>query len=465
MLRSSYMKKQMIAMFTAGLLLAPTTSHAFTFNPNFIISDSDLTNKNALDLTQIQQFLKKGFLGSYVTADHQGIQRTAADIIYHTAQNVGINPKFLIVLLQKEQSLIQSQSPTDKQLDWATGYAVCDDCSMNDPAIARWKGFGKQVNSAALQFVEGYLADIAKTGTTKGRYGPGVEVEISGQKIVPENAATAAMYAYTPHVHGNKLFVQIWNNWFKTYHPNGTLLKANDSSEIYLIQNGTKRHIKSWSVFTSNFSPDRIITVGANQLAIYPEGRPLDFPNYSLLEDEIGNIYLLVDDSLRKLESREAFRRIGFVEDEIVKVTSDQLIGYATGDVLTENTTHPTGSLFAVEGGLAYYVQDGKRHIVLDDAILEARFAGAKPQVVAPVVIEQFREGAPVQLPDGVLVKSADEATVYVISDGMKRAIPSESSFIAYGWSWDDILTLPHNVLKIHPTGSSLDEPEYEENN
>jgi len=201
-----YMKNSHLYTLLTGALLvgAPINALAFDFNPNYILSDSELHDSFSMDLNQIQHFLSRGYLENYVTEDWQGNLKYASDIIWRAAQNNRINPKFLLVLLQKEQSLVEDNTPTDRQLDWATGYAVCDNCSKSDPAIQRWKGFGKQVNSAAMQFSDGYMADIEAVGSTQGIYGPDIPVIIDNQVLVPENAATASMYAYTPHIQGNQ---------------------------------------------------------------------------------------------------------------------------------------------------------------------------------------------------------------------------------------------------------------------
>lgn len=436
-------------------------ARSFAFNPNYIISDADLLDPYALTRDQIQHFLDRGFLGDYVTEDHEGIERSAADIIMQTAINVGISPKFLLVLLQKEQSLVEDDDPTDRQLDWATGYAVCDSCSKDDPAIQRWKGFGKQVNSAALQYVEGYLEDIEKHGTT-GPYGPGVEVEVDGEIVMPANAATAAMYAYTPHLHGNQVFVEIWNRWFQTLHPTGTLLQAEGQSGVWLVEYGTKRPIRSMSALMSRFNPDLIVTVSETQLANYPEGRPIDFPNYSLLKDQDGNIYLLTDESLRHIDSMETFRKIGFSIDEVVDILNEDVFAFSQGDPITAASLDPKGNLLQLEtNGAVFFVQDGFRHAILDRAILDAVFPNQTPEPVLPVVVEQYREGTPVLFPDGFLVKSTEDPTVYVISEGEKRPIPSEEVFTAYGWEWQNIVTTTEGALKQHETGAVIETPTF----
>ncbi|MDP2631330.1 MAG: hypothetical protein Q8P30_01005 [Candidatus Uhrbacteria bacterium] len=447
-----------IAIVIVSALVSP--NQAFAYDQNYILSDWDLTDPFALDLNQIQNFLERGYLADYKTEDSEGDVRYAADIIWNAAQNYNISPKFLLVLLQKEQSLIEDDSPTEKQLSWATGYAVCDDCSMSAPSIQRWKGFGKQVNSAAMQFSEGYLADIEATGSTQGKYGPGIPVEIDGEIIVPANAATAAMYAYTPHIHGNINFSRIWERWFSIQYPSGTLLKIAGESGVYLIEYGYKRPIESWSALLSRFNPSLMIEVAKNSLDLYPDGNPIAFPNYSLLQDDDGNIYLLVDDSLRHIDSMETFRYIGFAEDEIVKIENDDLAYFEKGLPLTMLSADPGEQLLQLSSnGAMFYIKDGYRHAITDKAILTARFPNAYLQSVQAVVVEQYAEGRALTLPDGYLIKSTDSPAVYVISEGERRSIGSEEIFLSYGWSWDDIVELSPSALNLHPLGLAIDNP------
>lgn len=450
------MKRFIFILFATVFLIPAQNAHA-AFNPNFLLSDWDLTDSFSMGLNEIQHFLDRGYLGDYKTEDWEGTTRYAADIILRSAQQNGVSPKFLLVLLQKEQSLVEDDDPSDRQLDWATGYAVCDSCSKDDPAIQRWKGFGKQVNSAAMQFSDGYLADIETYGSTQGKYGPGIEVEIDGEIVVPENAATAALYAYTPHLHGNSNFVNIWDRWFGFQHPTGTLLKVADEPGIYLIEYGYKRPIHSWSAFLSRFNPDLIIEVPSHVLDAYPEGRSIDFPNYSLLQDEAGNIYLLVDDALRHIDSMETFRQIGFMEDEIVEIDNADLVLFDEGDPITATTTFPQGVLMQLTTtGAVFYIENGSRHPIVDRAIMDAKFPNRTPILVEPVEVEQYTEGHQVTLPDGYLIKGS-EPTVYVIAEGERRPIPSESVFLSYGYSWDDILVLDDVAVNAHPLGLDIE--------
>lgn len=442
-----------IAGFLVALLLPAS---AFAFNPNYIISDAELTDSQAMDRDQIQAFLERGTLAEYRTEDWEGRTRYAADIIWRAAQQNGINPRFLLVLLQKEQSLVEDPDPTQKQYDWATGYGVCDDCSMTDAGVSRWQGFGKQVNSAALQFIEGYMADIESYGITAGKYGPDITITIDGTEVTPFNAATAAMYAYTPHLHGNSNFVAIWDRWFGKEYPTGTLLQAAGESGVWRIEHGYRRPITSQSALTSRYNKSLIITVAPTVLEQYPIGEEIALANYSLVKDEDGNIYLLVDDAMRHITSMEAFRSIGFSEAELVDITAREVASYAEGEPITVTTQDPSGRIVQLASGATFLLKDGQRMAILDPAVLEANFPYAVIEHAEPVEIEQYREGKFLKLPDGTLVRGIENPTVYVIADGERHTIDSEQTFNDYGYDWSNIIFVSDDVLNLHKIGADL---------
>ncbi len=451
--------KRFLALFAIlGLTLA-LPQESLAFDPNFVLSDTDLENPYAMSESQIQNYLDRGYLGSYKTENSDGEKMSATNIIYDAAQKYNLNPKFFLVLIQKEQSLVEDEDPTQDQLDWAAGYAVCDDCSKSDPALLRWKGFGKQINSAGMQFRDGYLTDIALWGKTQGKYGPDVPITIDDTTVIPANAATAALYAYTPHLHGNENFAKIWDRWFSLEYPSGTLAQASGTPDVYLLQYGEKRHIENWSAFITRFDPNLIVEVSPTVLDNYSNGNPIGFPNYSLLQDEDDIRYLLVDDTLRPIDSEETFRQIGFVEDQIVEISNSDIHDYDQGTSITADSQYPQGLVLQVKGTQTiYYIQDGQRHLIVDPLIYSARLHSAPTTIVESVEIEQYSEGKPLTIPDGYLIKTADEPTVYVVSDGLRREITSESAFLSYGWSWDDIKIVNSSALKLSKSGDPIAE-------
>ena len=166
---------------------------------------------------------------------------TAAAIIAKVGQACGINPRVLLVLLQKEQGLVTTTSPNATRYQKATGYA----CPDTAPCDSLYFGFSNQVYSAAHRFKE-YAA--RPRNYFPGRwntvlYNPNRDCGSSSVFIL--NQATAGLYTYTPYqpnaaalragygtgdgcsAYGNRNFYNYYTDWFgSTHEPGATEISA-----------------------------------------------------------------------------------------------------------------------------------------------------------------------------------------------------------------------------------------------
>jgi len=430
------------------LLASPSLAQ---FNPNYIISDNDLTDYDSMYMGQIQDFLvnKNSFLASYVDPN---IRITAAQAIYDSAHLHKINPKYILVLLQKEQSLIEDTSPTQDQLDWATGYGICDSCKKTDAKVQKYKGLTNQVDWGAGGTRYYFDHPNEFKFQVNGTY------NIDGQQVTIANAATQALYTYTPHLHGNENFYKIWQEWFSSSYLNGALLQNTEDGGIYLIRDGEKFPFLSKSAFLSRYNSfDRVLPASPTDLEKYPTGQAIEYPNYSLLQIPTGGIYLLDDDTLRPIISKEAFRLLGYNPEEIIPVASQDIFFYKIGQPISENSAYPTGAILQdkTTGG-RYFVQDGKKQPILAPEIINLYYKDRKINIVTPEELANYTTINPVELKDGELVTSPDSPAVYVISNGQKHAFVSAEVFLGLGYKWTNVVSVPSTILDLHLTGDTI---------
>jgi len=455
------MKHFIPLLLTISLLFSPLQALADHdtvpdgYDPGFIISDADLFATGTMKVEEIQAFLEeqKGLLKTHIEADIDGHIKTAAMIIHDAAERRQINPKALIVMLQKEQSLITDDTPKETQFHWATGYAVCDDCDVDHPFVQKFKGFAKQVDSAAefLQYVPVNLDDF--------HFNYGETYVINDQEVYIQNSATAALYNYTPHLHGNLLFYKLWQKWFATSlnYPSGTLLQAIGSPGVWLIKDGKKHAFHNIASLTSRYSLDQIIQVAPKVLESYPEGPYIAYPESSLLRIPSGKIYLLINNELRLISDEPTLMHLGFFEDEIEDVQEAELAFFTEGTPITVASLEPMGALIQdpISYGI-YFVQDGVKYPLIAPELLSLNY----PTLIArPGTTEQLNryvKGPPVKLKDGLLVKAPDSPSVYVIANGNKHEIDSEETFNALGYKWTMIQTVSQSVLNLHENGEML---------
>lgn len=457
------MRTHRLPAVLAALLLFVGAAPALAADPNDLVSDHDMTDASSMDLSQLFSFLssKGGTLAYRYFPDTDGVVKTAAEIIERVATTYVISPKFLLALLQREQSLVEDPSPRPSQFDWATGFAVCDSCSTTDPSVLAWKGFANQVDAAAKQIRVHYLPDLQTKGVTVSGIGPGVTKTIDGTPVTPANKATAVLYTYTPHLHGNINFANIWQRWFSLSFPDGSLVRTADSADIWLVDGGRKRRFASKTAFSTRYpSTAGVLTVSAQDLDAYPAGPEIRFANWSLLRGPDGTAYLLDGDSKRKIASPEVFRKIGFNPDEVEDATADDLAAYADGPDVTIESSYPTGALLQIKTGGVYYVQDGVKHPIPSKAVLDARFPKKPIQTATMDQMKAYPDGDPVTFADGTLFGVKGQAAIYVVEHGMRRPIASEKAFHAYGWQWRNVMWTDQATADLHPLGEPVDAAE-----
>jgi hypothetical protein len=164
--------------------------------------------------------------------------KTAARIIYEVSISCGINPKVLLVLLQKEQSLVTDDWPWSIQYRSATGYG----CPDTAPCDAEYYGFFNQVYHAARQYKR-YARDAHLFNFRAGmnnyiQWHP--NAACGGSHVFIQNQATAGLYNYTPYqpnaaalnnlygtgdgcsAYGNRNFWRLYNDWFGSTHISAT---------------------------------------------------------------------------------------------------------------------------------------------------------------------------------------------------------------------------------------------------
>ncbi|MBF8280649.1 MAG: hypothetical protein HW383_422 [Candidatus Magasanikbacteria bacterium] len=438
-------------------LLTPVLVQAQTleFNPNQILSDEELQDYQTLTQKEIEIFLKaKGSgLAGRILPDITDAAKLASQIIFDAAQTYRINPRYILTLIQKEQSLAEDPTPSQRQLDWATGYGVCDGCSMNDPAIQKYKGFAKQIDygagSARFYLDNPTHPSLKRVNST---------VMIDATPVVPLNIATAYFYTYTPHLHGNLVLWNVWNRWFTKIYPNGTVMQANGDKDVWLIQNGLRRKFVNKAALVSRFDPKAIVTVSASDLLRFPEGAPIKFMNYSLLRAPNGVIFLLTDEVINPFVSEKVVRKFGYQPDEIIDVEEADIAGFEKGNFITSASIFPLGALLQdKKSKTIYWVKNGTRRVVGSPFIAKLTFPKSKIRVSSMKELSEYPlEINPVRLPEGMLVAVKNTKQVYVISDGKRRYIPSETIMKGLGYNAKNIKYVDEATLTMHNEGEPV---------
>ena len=230
------------------------------FDPGYIISDYQMGRYDSMTEAEIQKFLtSKNSCGNRSYSDYKwlsensvatwhfkdghfvclseelfgdgeviGSGETAAHIIWQAAQDYKINPQVIMVLLQKETSLITDPIPNNYDYRKAVGYGCPDTAACS----SKYYGFKNQVRNAAALFrtvLDGGWTNYP-LGNNYVQYNP--SAACGGSMVNIRSLATSALYRYTPYqpnasaiaagygygdecgAYGNRNFYLYFQDWF-----------------------------------------------------------------------------------------------------------------------------------------------------------------------------------------------------------------------------------------------------------
>ncbi|MEY4042967.1 MAG: hypothetical protein RL529_534 [Actinomycetota bacterium] len=430
---------------------APSASaaDASRFDPGLIISDSVFYDFGTMKVSDIQRFLESKVpvckaksgdptcLRNYVDdeLDKPGEDgkclpmvakpaQTAAQIIYDIAHACGINPKVLLVVLQKEQGLIQSVNPTPYMYKAAMGFG----CPDSDPAICGkvHSGLFNQLYKAAGQLQwygdpRGSFTYLKVGRTSNIRYSP--NASCGTKPVLIKSIATTALYYYTPYTpndaalknlygsgdscsaYGNRNFWRFYTDWFGSTIGGGFLLKS-ASSGTYLIVDNNKYLVTDPDLLAAISPLGPIGTISADYLNTFTDSGALT----RVVKSVTGQYYFVDGGKKYTFSSCDLVAQFGLDCATAVQLTASQLAAFANGGSMT---TYVPG-----DASSTYQIKDGVKHEILDQASVQA--AGLALPALNNVTISAFKKlpwGAPIAK-NNSLITNRNTGAKALISNG-----------------------------------------------
>jgi len=422
-----------------GILLLPilfllfsSSAHAAPvvgFNAGRIIDDAVFTNKNSMSAADIQNFLDRegakcvnGEAPCLKNFSEGG--RSAAQIIYDTAQQYTINPQTLIVVLQKETGLVTVSQPGAWRYRTAMGYG-CPDTAACD---SQYYGFTNQMRWAATMY-HAIMTDSPtwytpyNLGNNNIQWNP--QASCGSSVVNIENRATKALYNYTPYrpnqaalnagygtgdscsSYGNRNFYLYFRDWFGATTDSRLLyriIQGEGTPEVYMQTVAGKYYVPSYSLLAEwGFDSSDVESVTQSYLANLPTKSTLS----NSLTDGVGNLFVIEGGNAHQVTSSTMTANWNVDTGSMVE---------SLGLSYILNRAEPLGRFMSLAGGdgSVWLVDGTKRHQV-DPSLLYAwgYYPGIR-NVVSSNLFSRYT--------------AADSATQYASSNGGSSAWLIEAS-------------------------------------
>jgi len=376
-----------------------------------------------------------------------GGNKSGAQIIVEVAGSCGINPQTLLVLLQKEQSLVTDSWPWSIQYRSATGYG----CPDTAPCDAEYYGFFNQVYSAAKQFKRYALTpnsfNFRPGRTSFVQYNP--NASCGGSNVFIQNQTTAGLYNFTPYqpnasalnnlygsgdgcgAYGNRNFWRMFIDWFGS--PMGPLVRTPTSGELFYSDGAQKYRVGSMNMIMEyglGLNDVRIISqqeFDALPLASSPNTPDLTYivKSNSDSDEDGGAIYLITNGVRYSMPSMELFEDFGFEVNQIGYMPLGQLGRLPIAGTLSNFVK-------ASHAGYVFKLDNGVKRSILDLETYQQQNPGNAPaHDISPYVLDSLTTGPIIMNGIGTLIDPG--GGFWVVSSGTWHYIPSLTAYECLG--------------------------------
>ena len=448
------------------------------FDPGNVISDAEFFSAGSMTVDEIQTFLEQrnptcrdGYVcikdftettfdreETVLCQAYDGAENeSAAQILNKVSSACGVSVEALLVLIQKEQSLITLTAPSATRFERATGYA----CPDTAPCDEKYFGFYNQVYNAAKQFkrysnppgTSRFFTWFPVGSTSQVRYHP--NTSCGTKPVIFRNQASAGLHYYTPYTpndiavtnlastgdscsaYGNRNFWRVYNYWFNPTKSFRTSATTKDGLTMVVDGDGTI------AISTGLSSWQRLGTVPnatmANQVSEFGQTAAGNFA--ALMAD--GTAYESGDG---QSWSQLTVQKSEVVQDVVVKhtVQSGDTVwaisksnSVAVSAVVTENSLAREGALIRVGQVLTItkrgVVNTVTSPVALDPSIVISAGAAAEASDETPA---EGSEETPAE------DSTADESSSSDASDSSSEPLPALEPIVTETASSDVFYTV-----------------------
>ncbi len=238
-------------------------------------------------------------------------------------------------------------------------------------------------------------------------------------------------------------------------YPDGSLLREFDEPDVYYLENGKKRkmNINAEEFEKMGFEWSEINKVFASDLNIYDNGKTIKYgPDNTLMKDAVGNVYLAQNGKKRKFTSPQLFEHLNYKWGDIKE--DNEMGFYLDGS----DMVYRDGTLIA-NGNSAemYLVKDKQRREITSEKLLTVLgYQKSKVLSITEDEINHFPVGKKMVYPDGTLIRAESSPAIYLVKNGKKKMITSGTLFEKLGYKWRDVIDINEDEASNHPDNGNV---------
>lgn len=402
--------------------------------------------------------------------------KSAAQLIWDSAQRYSISPKVLLVKIATESAgpLTTDNWPFPKQYLYAMG-AHCPDTAEGHKCDPNYGGFSIQMDEAAA-LMRWYLDSMTQPWwaykrpyTNNNILWQDVHVRDCGSgNVYIETMATAALYTYTPYqpnrpalenmygtgdscsTYGNRNFWRVYNDWFGSPVSGSVaspLFKSTSSNEIYAVINNKKYLIPSFDIMTSygliNYSAANVsqefLDGFSNGTALTSSIAKKQFdPTGTLYMFDGGKRYPIGIESCKQLPSGNPVNNSTWGLDCFNTATTLSLPNELVDNFSAQDITL---SPIAINKNSVWLMQAGERRLIKSPVTINALGGWDRARWMQDYHINQPL--GQIIIPDGSVVKFDNNDSIFLAQSDTLNPLVSMDQYYAWNLSKQPYFFVP----------------------
>ncbi len=233
----------------------------------------------------------------------------------------------------------------------------------------------------------------------------------------------------------------------------GTLVKAGNDPTVFMIYSGEKRPLSGFVFKSRKLSFASVLTAESAELDSYPTGKLMPPADGTLVKArESPAVYHVGNGKLEPL-TYIVFKLQNFSFSAVQSTAAAELDLWEKGGPMPP----PTGILIKANNNPAvYYIEAGLRRPISYGVFLASKFSFANVKVATPDELSNIELGEPLKLPERALVKTADNAAVYYVVEGLLRPL-TLAAFQNRLLRFSDVVTISAEEFAQYPVGAVVE--------
>lgn len=199
----------------------------------------------------------------------------------------------------------------------------------------------------------------------------------------------------------------------------GTIIRGVQNKAVYLVQDGKIRMYSAYTFAQNKITAKQIVTVPDTEISTYTQNGFVAPKDGSLVKAENSPTVYLVQNGLKQPVLGDIFKIRGFSYKNVSAISPEEVNALSTGTYATpkDRTFYAIGS----KTGQAYMFKEGTAHSI---SSFVAKQRGMTPDYVfSQDVAGQWPVGIPIPPRDNTIIKGDNDATVYLVASGQLRPL------------------------------------------